>query len=177
MIMLCDRCHAKEASVHYTEIINGHRKEEHLCADCAGSENGVRMPAGFGHMGRLFGSFFDDPLFDTMWSTPFAALRSAKCPTCGTTLEELKEEGTLGCPDCYKNFRESLRPFFREMQEGTLHKGKTPETAEAAPVAGAEKENDEVKALKEKLTKLVAEENYEEAAKVRDEIRAKEGGK
>ena len=30
--MLCDGCHENEAVVFYTEIINGEKKELHLCS-------------------------------------------------------------------------------------------------------------------------------------------------
>ena len=33
--MLCENCHQNEASIHYTEIINGVKKEHHICMDCA----------------------------------------------------------------------------------------------------------------------------------------------
>ena len=39
--MLCDECHENEAVVFYTEIINGEKKELHLCEACAAKETGM----------------------------------------------------------------------------------------------------------------------------------------
>ena len=39
--MLCDGCHENEAVVFYTEIINGEKKELHLCEACAAKETGM----------------------------------------------------------------------------------------------------------------------------------------
>ena len=38
-----------------------------------------------------------------------------------------------------------------------------------------QKEKSEIEILKEKLSEAISSENYEEAAKIRDEIRSKEG--
>ena len=37
--MLCERCHAHPATVHMVQVVNGHRKEEHLCSECAEKEH------------------------------------------------------------------------------------------------------------------------------------------
>jgi len=169
--MLCEHCHKNEATVHYTEIVNGRRTEEHLCADCAGKAHiGAAMP----RMDFFHDPFFGDSFFRDFWDEPVRTLRRLACPTCGTTLDTVREEGRLGCPDCYDAFRESLAPFFREHSEG-VHQGMTPE---AVPKAEEKKEtsNPHAAELKEKLATLVKEEKYEEAAKVRDELKAWEAG-
>ncbi len=165
--MLCDRCHKREATVHFTQIVNGHRTEEHLCPECA-SQSRVMTSSAFGGMGSFMHSMFDDSLFRDLWSDPLSQLRDLTCRSCGTTLDTFRKEGELGCPDCYETFRDSLKPFFQKTQEGTKHIGKTPDTpAEEAPEAVSP----EVQRLKDKLAALVKEENYEEAARVRDEIK------
>lgn len=168
--MLCEHCHKKEATVHYTEIVNGRRTEEHLCADCAGkAQLGTAMP----RMDFFRDSFFGDSFFRDFWDEPVRTLRRLACPTCGTTLDTVREEGRLGCPDCYETFRESLAPFFGKNQEGGSHTGMTPETAAPAPAEEKKETADPHAAeLREKLAALVKEENYEEAAKVRDELKA-----
>lgn len=165
--MLCDRCHKREATVHYTQIVNGRRTEEHLCPECAAG-SGIMSGKALGGMDSFMHSMFDDSLFRDLWSDPMSRLRDMACRSCGTTLDTFRKEGELGCPDCYETFRDNLRPFFRKAQEGVKHIGKTPDTpAEKEPA----EESPEVKSLKEKLAALVAEENYEEAARVRDAIK------
>lgn len=162
--MLCDRCHTREATVHYTQIVNGRRTEEHLCPECAAQSRVMS-----GGMDSLMHSMFDHSFFQNIWSDPLSEIRNLTCRSCGTTLETFRKEGELGCPDCYETFRDSLKPFFRKSQEGAKHLGKTLETG---AVRAAEEDPPELQKLKEQLASLVKEENYEEAAKVRDAIRA-----
>lgn len=150
--MLCDRCHGREAVVHVTQIINGHRTERHLCRECAAKENLMNDSMGFfGH--DLFRSSFDSFFNDGFMNSLFRPAR--------TTIE------SLSCPECYEAFREKLRPAFQHMQGAHRYSGDAPKPADEKK---APEESPELKELREKLSKLVADENYEEAAKVRDEI-------
>ena len=55
--MLCECCHAHPATVHMVQVVNGHRKEEHLCSECAEKEHVFQKEQSFfGH------GFFDSPL-------------------------------------------------------------------------------------------------------------------
>lgn len=48
--MLCERCHAHPATVHMVQVVNGHRKEEHLCSECAEKEHVFQKEQSFfGH--------------------------------------------------------------------------------------------------------------------------------
>lgn len=128
---------------------------------------------------------------------------SVTCPTCGITQGQFTKSGFLGCPDCYKVFSESIDPLFLRTQMGSKHVGRKPGISdeidvpagidipegqeEKAPViTQVETKVDELsdeergKHLqileKEKLLKqAVQEENYIEAAKIRDEIQALKG--
>lgn len=56
--MLCDKCRRREANVHVTQIVNGVRYEQNLCAECAreqaqGINNTFSAGASSG-MGRIF---------------------------------------------------------------------------------------------------------------------------
>lgn len=172
--MLCDRCHKNEATVHLVQIVNGNKKEEHLCQHCAAQEEGLNWNhrAMFGRMGSVFGSMFGDSLFRDIWSEPGFLRSSDACKSCGTTIDTFRQDGKLGCPDCYSAFRDSLRPFFKNSQEGTSHIGKKPGEP-AGKVSPAD--DPKMAELKTKLDALVAEEKYEEAAKVRDEMKKIEG--
>lgn len=44
--MLCERCNEREATIHYTELVNGVRSEHHICSECASK----LMPAEYGSM-------------------------------------------------------------------------------------------------------------------------------
>ena len=72
--MLCDRCHTREATVHYTQIVNGRRTEEHLCPECAAQSRVMS-----GGMDSLMHSMFDHSFFQNIWSDPLSELRNLTC--------------------------------------------------------------------------------------------------
>ncbi|MCH6255499.1 UvrB/UvrC motif-containing protein [Puniceicoccaceae bacterium K14] len=91
--------------------------------------------------------------------------KSTACPNCGFTKEDFKEKGRLGCSECYHTFAEGLSKVLEKVQRGLLHKGKgSPGVVNKDPLR-------EIAALKERLQELVLTEEYEEAAKLRDQIR------
>ena len=156
--MLCDRCHGREAVGHVTQIVNGHRTERHLCRECAARENLVNNSMGF------FGHDLPSAPAYKLFRPARTAIENLSCPECGKTYHDFKKDGLLGCPGCYEAFREKLRPAFQHMQGAHRYEGDEPKKAEV------KEESPELTDLRNKLSKLVADENYEEAAKVRDEI-------
>ena len=69
------------------------------------------------------------------------------------------------CPECYVTFAEGLRGLLKTMHKGTRHTGKAPESLRAI------RENADRMMLQAKLAKAIKDENYEQAAQVRDEIK------
>jgi protein-arginine kinase activator protein McsA len=93
-------------------------------------------------------------------------LRQNQGPRCGFTQADFKKSGRLGCPECYRTFAEGLAGLLKTMHKGTRHTGKAPEALRAT------RENaDRLKTLQIKLTKAIKDENYEQAAQLRDEIK------
>ena len=172
--MKCERCQKNEASIHIAQVINGTRTEHHLCEACA-AQSGYDF--NFKDMVNPFLSsgVFGGSIFNTTGGIPAfggTAPRDVVCPECGTTFEEFRKSGLLGCSRCYEAFRERLDPVLRRVQGGTRHIGRT--------VCRTE-ENQEQLMLKNKLAVLrkelaasVEREAYEEAARIRDEIRGLE---
>ena len=89
-----------------------------------------------------------------------------KCPRCGFTQADFKKAGRLGCPDCYKTFAEGLDGLLKSMHKGTRHVGKVPSSLRQSRDL-----EDRLKALQKKLAKAVEDENFEQAALLRDEIK------
>ena len=86
------------------------------------------------------------------------------------TESELQRSGRAGCADCYKTFEDILTPYIRKLQGATAHVGQAPKAQnDAQPVENP------TASLKQKLTEAIKQENYEEAARLRDEIRRLEG--
>lgn len=136
--MLCDKCGKENATIHFTEIVNGVKSESNLCASCANSEN-------------LF----------TTYKEPFSFLvRTDKasggiCPSCNTRWAQFNKTGLLGCSECYNAFEELLTPIMREIHGASMQ-----------PVMDD---------LHAQLAAAIESEDYESAAKLRDQIREREG--
>jgi protein arginine kinase activator len=98
------------------------------------------------------------------------------------TYEDFKKIGRLGCGECYRTFRESLTPLLKRIHGATQHTGKVVLAALSEPKEPAVKSSSkasarspktaDIDALKEKLKKAIENESYEEAARIRDQIRS-----
>ncbi|MEE9312664.1 MAG: UvrB/UvrC motif-containing protein [Planctomycetota bacterium] len=102
------------------------------------------------------------------------------CPDCGITLTEFKAKGRFGCPKDYEIFSEHLDPLFERIHDvaAPQHRGHLPDsdnTVDAAIEAKVE-QRQSIETLKEELDKAVIEEDYERAARLRDEIIELEAG-
>ncbi|MBN1436929.1 MAG: UvrB/UvrC motif-containing protein [Sedimentisphaerales bacterium] len=145
------------ATVHLTEIVNGVKKERHLCEKCAQKE-GITIKA---HVPL-------SELLDSVVSAQKAAeeLSDLTCPECGITWPEFRQAGSLGCPHDYVAFGGPLRKLIETSQEGAmLHVGKVPPQIDRLmDVQGR------LLRLKHDLRQALTEEDYETAAKLRDQI-------
>jgi len=157
--MLCMVCKEKEAKVHLTQIVGDKMQKVDLCEECAGKK-GVDDPAGFSLADLMLGS-------GTAQETePPSRAVEVRCPKCGFTQADFKKAGRLGCPDCYVAFAEGLDGLLKTMHRGTRHTGKVPQThAQTRDIA------EKLKLLQKKLEKAVHDENFEQAALMRDEIK------
>jgi len=157
--MLCSVCKEKEATVHYTKIEGDKMQKVDLCETCSKAK-GVTETAGFSLADLMLGLGASQEIEDAAGGVDL------KCPRCGYSQEDFKKSGRLGCPDCYKIFAEGLESLLKTMHKGTRHVGKVPE---------AMRQNrdlsDRLKTLQRRLAKAVEEEDFEQAAKLRDEIK------
>ena len=83
------------------------------------------------------------------------------------TYETFRKTGLLGCADCYKEFREPLEKLIMSIHANTQHTGRVP-----GGLAKRVSLKATVDQLKAKLVNAIAAEEYEEAARLRDQIRA-----
>ncbi len=169
--MLCDICHKREATIHITEIINDEVKELHVCQKCAEAES-IKMQQAFGMADLLSGLVEFPSLIEEK--------EELKCPACGMSYSDFRRLGKLGCGDCYKAFRKVLLPLLKNIHGSTHHIGKEPErmiAMEKEPKIKKAKiatKKDRITELRERLQKAIHGEEYEEAAVLRDRIRALE---
>jgi protein arginine kinase activator len=154
--MLCDVCKCNDATVFLTQILEGKMQKVNLCDACS-KEKGVQDPTGFALADLLLGIGAAEEIDK---GTP-----ALKCPVCGFTQADFKKTGRLGCSACYETFGEGLGGLLKAMHKGTEHVGKLPERAQRTIEL-----SDRVRTLTKNLEKAVAEENYETAASLRDQI-------
>lgn len=151
----CDLC-SEPATVHLTQIVDAKIHKVDLCETCA-KEKGVTDPNGFSLADLLAGNmeterFGKEPLH-------------LKCDDCGFTPKDYKKHGRLGCPSCYENLRPMIMPMLAHMHKGTAHDGKIPHHT-----LTREEQRQKLDDLNASLRKAVAEERFEDAARIRDAI-------
>lgn len=161
--MMCDVCKSNEATVHLTQIVDKKTKKIDLCASCA-KEKGVDDPTGY-TLADLLLQLGSNPES----STPAAAEEGSdlKCPNCGFTQADFKKNGRLGCSECYLIFSDGLDNLLRTMHKGTRHVGKVPFSFRQTQDL-----SDKLKTVQKRLDKAITDENFEEAAILRDEVKS-----
>lgn len=166
--MLCEECRRRPASVHITKIVNNMKTEMHLCQECAQTKG--ELTIGF-EPSLTFENFLKGMLQQAQALSPGTAVgvRAQHCPNCGLAYGQFKESGRLGCSDCYDQFKGEILPLLRRIQGSVGHTGKTPGVSSAAASY-----RQQIEELREQQRKAIVEEKYEEAAKLRDKIRALE---
>jgi protein arginine kinase activator len=149
------------------QTVNGETKNMYLCTDCAeGKEFGISFGTLLqGFLESFFGqqAGFSYEKKDDAPETP-----AVRCSSCGLTYEDFKKTGKLGCAGCYGAFKEELGAIIKNIQGSNVHAGKYPKRGGEGIV-----KKREIDVLKERLKRAVEAEEYEEAAKIRDEIRGR----
>jgi protein arginine kinase activator len=164
--MKCDNCN-KQATVHLTEIRNGKKIEKHLCEQCAAANEGVPVKAGHTPINELLTNF-------VLAHSGLQKETGSACEACGITWAEFRQAGLFGCSQDYSVFEKDLTPLLQRAHEGaTHHVGKVP-TRRGGTGVPMKKQVD-VSKLRKELAKAVEAEDYERAAKLRDQIKQAEG--
>lgn len=168
--LLCEECGQRPASVHITKIVNNQKNEYHLCEECARAhQEGWHFP-GFGAEPDfslhkfLAGLLAHEPNWPV--GSGLVAERELRCHRCGLSYEQFRETGRLGCDECYVSFAEPLLPLLRRLHGSVQHVGKAPKRG-----AGRLRLQQDIERLRRELQELVAQEQFEKAAQVRDRIR------
>lgn len=162
--MLCQKCHKNLATVRYAEVVDGRVRDLHLCQDCLACQQNMASAgfelAGASGTARRHGAVASD--------APRSALRRS-CRGCGLSLESLMNTGQAGCALCYEVFGDAVSSIIEGIHGASRHQGKAPELTDARLRVG-----EELQAKRTLLRTTLSTENYEEAAILRDEIRALE---
>lgn len=161
----CKHC-KKECTIHWTQIINDEVYKLDMCETCPVAKQ-LKEPLEFGLLEQLIGQTLK-AIEGSSGASTSTSKGGLKCAACGYTETEFKKTGRFGCPECYKVFLAPKMDLLSKMHKGITHKGKEPKKLSGASL------KQKVVDLKAKLTNVIKAENYEEAARLRDEINALE---
>ncbi|WP_246215604.1 UvrB/UvrC motif-containing protein [Listeria valentina] len=166
--MLCERCGKNEAVTRIQHLhSDGSLEEVYLCESCANLEEENKIQA-FNELALSFLSMLDG---NKVTAGETSEKKQLVCDSCGLDFDTFRKTNRAGCPDCYDAFYEQILQAAKQVQGGhTKHVGKVPD----AFVAESERE-ERILALREQIQKMIELENFEEAARLRDEIRSLEG--
>lgn len=170
---MCSECKERPATIHFSKNINGETTEFHLCEHCAKENSDINLFNGssaFSINNLLAGLLNIEPSFQHIKEDSYKKQQHLKCEACNMTFSQFRKLGRLGCPHCYETFKEQLQPFFKRLHGGNIeHKGKIPER-----IGGHFLIKKEIDLLRNNLRELIDNEEFEQAAVIRDEIRQKE---
>jgi protein arginine kinase activator len=161
--MRCEKC-PKPATFHITDIIEkGKHREYHFCDEharqhLAPADETSEQPI--------------SELAKKLIVSGQGALREPSpadkqvCPICQITFLEFRNSGRLGCPYDYEVFRDELMPLLENIHGETRHSGKVPRRAPRNT-----QQQTTLIQLRNELKRAVAAEDYESAARLRDQIK------
>ncbi len=164
--MLCQKCRKAQATVRYTEVVDGHVTEIHLCSECLRELQ--NNPGGFKYLNAVLNRDIDDVKTPVIKEEEKKVKAKQICSVCGTQLSYILESNKVGCFSCYKNFGVEVESILEKIQEGSKHIGKRPEYPNEDERIQTQMLLDAKKAL---IRQAIKSEDYEFAAKLRDEIK------
>jgi protein arginine kinase activator len=153
---MCD----KDAKVHLTDIINKKKRETHLCESCARENHLLPEPQQELNVPALL-----QFILGQATSAATSGSGTLMCPQCGMKYAQFRAQGRLGCPGDYAAFHAELEPLLERVHRRTRHEGKVPSRFRAQRRAA------QLEELQTQLQIAVREECYEDAARLRDQIR------
>ncbi|MCL1859453.1 MAG: UvrB/UvrC motif-containing protein [Oscillospiraceae bacterium] len=173
--MLCEKCNKNIANVYLKNNINGNITENYLCSSCAGELYGQNymnlfdnVDSDFNFKSDIFNmlNFNKTSLPSASSSSPAKTAKNNICPMCGSTFNDIIQSAKAGCAKCYETFKNEFEPNVIRIHGTARHTGKIPQNLNTQITAKRK-----IEELNIKLKKMIADQNFEEAAVIRDEIK------
>lgn len=165
--MICEHCKQRHAEVTITQVQKGQKVERHYCEVCAAQFHPFQIelqeePAS---LQQLISNWLNFAPSAKKENTMATEQKAAACPTCGFTYSQFLKKGKFGCENCYETFSEQLPQLLERIQAGTKHVGFVEEASSKKKI------EQKIIQLREQMQAAISEERFEDAAKVRDEVR------
>ncbi|MDA3961577.1 MAG: UvrB/UvrC motif-containing protein [Planctomycetota bacterium] len=173
---LCQICKTRPATIHLTAIdTDGSVVELHISSmaarqlglDLHGDPPSCEQIRDIQRQGEdaLLGD--EDGEISSIKAPTLTAATGAttlSCPDCGLIYSAFAENNRFGCASCYAAFAENLDPALADIHGSNRHVGRVP----ALNANDAERQVRRRAHLEDRLAQAVEDENYEEAARIRD---------
>ena len=157
----CDKC-GNPATFHEIAIVKGEKVQKHLC-ELHAKQEGLAPTVTQTSINELLTNFVKS-------DSGAASEQDLKCEECGLAYSDFREHTLMGCPACYVAFDAPLGPLLERAHDGaSQHVGKVPSRA-----GSSEQRQQHVLKMRRRLEEAVTAEDYEMAARLRDEIRRTE---
>ncbi len=173
----CSICNERDAVIFVKIVTEDSIEEKGLCATCAAryleKKNDItevnvideRLIQVIEEMKDLLAGIVANISAISVIMNSQKGETGVRCSNCGTTFQEVKTNGYLGCPYCYSSFRTHIQDYVFETQRGSAHKGRMPEKFAKLYIL-----KKEISFLNNKLKRLLENEQYEEADKIRKKL-------
>jgi len=169
--MICQNCGKNPAQVHSVLKINDTVTDRHLCLECAQQAAGMTLN---------IGDFLADVIKGAFGASPEETVRGKSvstrtCPRCGIGQADIVRHGRVGCAQCYTAFADVLGPMLQRIHGHAQHAGKRPAFAgemKQVPAEAPPAEDAQVGQLRMALEEAILAERFEQAAELRDRIKA-----
>ena len=165
--MMCEDCGIRPAKFHLMTIINGDRVERNLCPACMARHQKQLPGLDFSNLAGILNSILENKPGSQEQERRDTEYDDLVCEQCGMTYGEFQKCGMLGCAACYQAFKTPMTSLLQRVHGNTQHAGRVP-----GGVHSGTSIRMNIDRLKQKLQKAIADEEYEQAAKLRDTIRA-----
>ncbi|MBN2542301.1 UvrB/UvrC motif-containing protein [bacterium] len=164
---MCEKCGKEFASITVVQVIGGKKKKFRVCESCAmkvGLEEQMRVADIKEKEKKRQIKQNESKMYDLVSKMSREESRERKmvCTTCGMSYFDFKRELKFGCPDCYEAFKTKIAPIIHKIHGAYKHV----EHEEQLETSGAM-----LPELKTRLKIAIEDEDFEEAARLRDLIK------
>ncbi len=157
--MKCRSCGAARADVKVHLSAGSEAQEIHLCKSCAAELGISRRDAAY-TPGELYSVLLRGTAVGDDTETRLI------CPGCMRSYDDLRRTGRAGCPECYEVFERQIAGALSRLIPVPAHQGRIPRRL--APYKSIFFDKPRIQG---ELDAALADEDYEEAAFLRDRLR------
>ena len=154
--MMCEECGIRQAKFHLMKIVNDERTERNLCAVCMAKYQKQLPGIDLTNLAGILNNILENQEPPEMQADDESE-----------TSAEFRKSGAVGCANCYKAFHAPIERIFKRVQAGNQHSGRIPEGVRSGASIRMN-----IDRLKQRMQKAIQDEEFEQAAKLRDAIRA-----